>query len=950
MKNGTSEYIPTSKPNCYTLKEGTSIIPKIPIEIKDKVEEIILPSSAKRIVDKAFSSCPNLKKITINEGLTDIGVSAFEGCEKLLSIKLPNSLNSLGAKAFYGCISLREIVIPNGISELCKETFGNCASLESIVLPGTLTDIGENAFSNCPALKKIIIPASIEKLIRDKIDSEYVGGAFQIETFEDYYPNTSYYEEWIYPEIRITLDTRKTNKDVGHRKPFDPMNFYYYSRYALTGCHQLVRAKINDGVYSINPCTFSECEYLVKIIIPDSVTEIGNNAFSFCKRLKSIILPNSLTSIGNQAFFGCESLETIIIPPRVTEIPFQAFAGCKNLKRVVLPAGLKKIDATAFEGCVSLREIIIPEGVEEIDFTAFAKCPNLKKLHLPSTLKRIKHSPDEFNMYQANPPLCRQVYLHCNEELNLSQLNTYNKYDKRFFDTEITIIYKNFSELSNYINKDQNNEFLRFFAEYNEKKDFPKIRLVGPALTPSQKLSVYQSIKNMRIFSFHTEELLEKEIKPVIPPYTCDADINESIYKINSRIAKIDLSGKTINRVARMIEEILEKHRYLSYQVLFANTNFTTSPDAKATRLKEIVLNDFKKIDRKLNIIEDDYRQYREIKEYLNIWIHSNEEELKTDQPLDLGIKRFVEMLNYLCVQSKASAREEFDAAVQMVLEQIEKDLVLAYKIDQDNNAISQDYKKLLLTKIGSIYNKYLPEYKEMKNLNELKASLISDTEKELGESVTIDDFLSEVRYYINSFKEKGIKKEYSKKFAEIIRKYIRQIDSLNHRFSPINDGTYSKMETELRLDLQQIIFTSYADRMNSYLKIEQPRDTIPERKKKLLDELNLCLQEINSKRQNENQTVQETPFLSTARVVEDICSYNKILPEDRAELKNDLNETLHLCISLVEEVSTPEELETAKKLCAHYLAEIEGWAKQLQFEIELYDKEIPGVLTGVHL
>ena len=128
-------------------------------------------------------------------------------------------------------------------------------------------------------------------------------------------------------------------------------------------------------------------------------------------------------------------------------------------------------------------------------------------------------------------------------------------------------------------------------------------------------------------------------------------------------------------------------------------------------------------------------------------------------------------MLNYLCVQSKASAREEFDAAVQMVLEQIEKDLVLAYKIDQDNNAISQDYKKLLLTKIGSIYNKYLPEYKEMKNLNELKASLISDTEKELGESVTIDDFLSEVRYYINSFKEKGIKKEYSKKFAEIIRK-----------------------------------------------------------------------------------------------------------------------------------------------------------------------------------
>ena len=65
MKNGTSEYIPTSKPNCYTLKEGTSIIPKIPIEIKDKVEEIILPSSAKRIVDEAFSSCPNLKKITI---------------------------------------------------------------------------------------------------------------------------------------------------------------------------------------------------------------------------------------------------------------------------------------------------------------------------------------------------------------------------------------------------------------------------------------------------------------------------------------------------------------------------------------------------------------------------------------------------------------------------------------------------------------------------------------------------------------------------------------------------------------------------------------------------------------------------------------------------------------------------------------------------------------------
>ena len=51
------------------------------------------------IMDYAFQSFPNLKKITIPNSVTSIGRYAFFGCISLTSITIPNGVTSIGNSA-----------------------------------------------------------------------------------------------------------------------------------------------------------------------------------------------------------------------------------------------------------------------------------------------------------------------------------------------------------------------------------------------------------------------------------------------------------------------------------------------------------------------------------------------------------------------------------------------------------------------------------------------------------------------------------------------------------------------------------------------------------------------------------------------------------------------------------------------------------------------------------
>ena len=67
----------------------------------------------------------NVKKIVIEDGVTNIGNCAFDCCTGLTSITIPDSVTSIGNDALQGCTNLTSITIPDSVTSIGAHAFSN---------------------------------------------------------------------------------------------------------------------------------------------------------------------------------------------------------------------------------------------------------------------------------------------------------------------------------------------------------------------------------------------------------------------------------------------------------------------------------------------------------------------------------------------------------------------------------------------------------------------------------------------------------------------------------------------------------------------------------------------------------------------------------------------------------------------------------------------------------
>ncbi len=131
--------------------------------------EITIPASIEgitvsRIGDKAFYGNNVITKVTVENGIRELGNSCFWDCKYLASVYLPDSVEKIEDDIFYGNMKLKEVRLPSGLRSISDGMFCWCTSLAYIDVPISVEVIGSDAFGNCNSLLEVYLPDNVTML------------------------------------------------------------------------------------------------------------------------------------------------------------------------------------------------------------------------------------------------------------------------------------------------------------------------------------------------------------------------------------------------------------------------------------------------------------------------------------------------------------------------------------------------------------------------------------------------------------------------------------------------------------------------------------------------------------------------------------------------------------------------------------------------------------------
>ncbi|MBQ7474951.1 MAG: leucine-rich repeat protein [Clostridia bacterium] len=319
--------------------------------------------------ESPMSCLPGVVEVRVEEGVTTITSGAFSSCRNLKKVSLPSTLTTILGSAFSSDESLESVVIPNGVTHVGDYCFHLCRKLKTVVLPSSLVSFEHHIFTDCPALESVSFGGENEHF-------RFVDGVLFSRDLEKlvYYPVYGTDETYAVPD---------TTEEIGDR--------------AFEGT-KLKKITLPEGLKKIGDKAFED-SCLKSITLPDGIEEIGLEAFSGTA-LEEFVFPGTLKRLPDQLFCWCESLEKVVVSEGVETIGSGAFILCSSLRDITLPGSLKKIEENAFADCTSLESVVIPNGVTEIGDDCFNRCDSMKSIVLPSSLEEFNH-----NMLRGCAPL-----------------------------------------------------------------------------------------------------------------------------------------------------------------------------------------------------------------------------------------------------------------------------------------------------------------------------------------------------------------------------------------------------------------------------------------------------------------------------------------------------------------------------------------------------------------
>ena len=337
---------------------GRSYVPWLSHD--SSIKKVVIENGVTNIDQYAFYGCSNMTSVTIPNTVTEIRMRAFVGCTGLTAIDIPNSVESISMESFYGCSGLKSLVIPNSVQNILDDAFSKCTGLTSVTIPASVTYIGSSIFEGCSGLNSITVESGNTKFdsrencnaIIKTATNELIQGCKNT-TIPNSVKSIGDYAFWGHTGLTsITIPSNVTSLGYG---PFVRTGVTAFS---VPSDHPNYCAV--DGVLF----TKDQTELIAypggrngAYTIPDGVKTVGMFSFNYCEGLTAVTFPEGVETIGAYSFRHCNGLTSVTIPNSVTTIEGYVFRECNQLANVTIGSGLTYLGLCAFWNCTALTSI-----------------------------------------------------------------------------------------------------------------------------------------------------------------------------------------------------------------------------------------------------------------------------------------------------------------------------------------------------------------------------------------------------------------------------------------------------------------------------------------------------------------------------------------------------------------------------------------------------------------
>lgn len=215
-------------------------------KLEGELKKVVIQDGVTNVSNYALFFLPAATQITLPESVTSIGRYGIALCSKLNGISLPRAVTAIGDFGLAGN-SFTAVSLPDGLQTLGRGAFDACASISGMTLPAAITAVPDKCFNDCTKL--------------------------------------------------LTVDYKGEVTAIGER--------------AFEGCKSLTKAPIPAGVTALGNSAFNGCIALTDVTLPAGVTAVPDACFQDCTALADMKLPATVTSVGHNAFTGCTALKDV---------------------------------------------------------------------------------------------------------------------------------------------------------------------------------------------------------------------------------------------------------------------------------------------------------------------------------------------------------------------------------------------------------------------------------------------------------------------------------------------------------------------------------------------------------------------------------------------------------------------------------------------------------------